>query len=69
MRIFSTVFERKTHVAYAIIEMKKAETAFKIVKKRQKHEKNALYMKKCGKNGSREKNKRKRKCRKRKSKN
>lgn len=58
MRIFSTVFERKTHVAYAIIEMKKAETAFKIV---QKHEKNALYMKKCGKNGSREKNKRKRK--------
>ena len=49
MRIFSTVFERKTHVAYAIIEMKKAETAFKIVKKRQKHEKNALYMKKCGK--------------------
>lgn len=66
MRIFSTVFERKTHVAYAIIEMKKAKTAIKIV---QKHEKNALDMKKCGKNGSREKNKRKRKCRKRKSKN
>lgn len=42
MRIFSTVFERKTHVAYAIIEMKKAKTAFKIVKKTAKTRKKRI---------------------------
>ncbi len=61
MRIFSTVFERKTHVAYAIIEMKKAETAFKIVKKTAKTRKKRIVYEKMRQNGSREKNKRKRK--------
>lgn len=55
MRIFSTVFERKTHVAYAIIEMKKAETAFKIVKKTAKTRKKRIVYEKMRQNGSREK--------------